>query len=157
MRLFFFAALCMQHDARVSLAWHAASASLKDPPSLKLGPHMAKKKTPSKKKPAAKKAVKRAAPKRAAKQKAAPKRAASKAPPRKKKTSSRAHTRPTAPSSRQQPVPPGSEQSGQFVGGEDGHGPMHIPSHRPVPAYAGMHKNDWAGKPPTHNIPIPKR
>jgi hypothetical protein len=121
---------------------------------------MAKKKAPSKKKPAAKKkAAKRAAPKKAVK-KTASKRAASKAPPHKKKTVPRAHVRPTPPSNRPQPVPPGSEQPVQLAGGngeEDEHGPMHMPSHKPAPAYAGMHKNDWAGKPPTHNIPIPKR
>jgi hypothetical protein len=121
---------------------------------------MAKKKAPSKKKPAAKKAAKRAAPKKSAKKKAAPKRAASKRPSARKKTVPRAHVRPTPPSNRPQPVPPGSEQPAQIAGGngeEDEHGPMHIPSHKPAPAYAEMHKNDWAGKPPTHNIPIPKR
>jgi len=122
---------------------------------------MAKKKTSSKKKPAAKKAAKRAAPKRTAKKKAAPKRVASKRPlPRKKKTNPRAGSRIAPPSSRPQPVPPGSEQPVQIAGAngeEDEHGPMHIPSHKPAPAYAEMHKNDWAGKPPQHNIPIPKR
>jgi hypothetical protein len=114
---------------------------------------MAKKKTPSKKKPAAK----RAAPKKSAKKKAAPKRAAAKRPPARKKTVPRTHVRPTPPSNRPQPVPPGSEQPAQFAGGEDEHGPMHIPSHKPAPAYAEMHKRDWAGHPPIHNIPIPKR
>jgi hypothetical protein len=121
---------------------------------------MAKKKAASKKKPAAKKATKKAAPKRLAKKKAAPKRAAAKRPPSRKKTVPRAHVRPTPPSKRPQPVPSGSEQPAQLAGGngeEDEHGPMHIPSHKPVPAYAEMHKNDWAGKPPQHNIPIPKR
>ena len=116
---------------------------------------MAKKKASSKKKPAAKKAAKRAAPK-----KSAPKRADAKTPLRKKKTTPRAHVRPTPPSSRPQPVSLGSGQPVQLVGGngeEDEHGPMHIPSHKPAPAYAGMHKNDWARKPPQHNIPIPKR
>lgn len=123
---------------------------------------MAKKKASSKKKPAAKKAAKRAAPKRSAKKKAAPKRAVAKRPPARKKTNSRAHTRVTPPSNRPQPVPPGSEQPVQLAGGngngeEDEHGPMHIPSHKPTPAYAEMHKRDWAGHPPVHNIPIPKR
>jgi hypothetical protein len=116
---------------------------------------MAKKKASSKKKPAAKKAAKRVAPKRSAKKKAAPKRAAAKRPPARKKTNSRAHTRATPPSSRPQPVPPGSEQPAQLAGGDE-HGPMRIPSHKPAPAYVRMHQNDWAGKPPTHNIPIPK-
>lgn len=121
---------------------------------------MAKKKAASKKKPAAKKAAKKAAPKKAVKKKAAPKRTAAKTPPHKKKTVSRAHARLTAPSIRPQPLPPGSEQLLQFAGGdaeEDEHGPMHIPSHKPAPAYAEMHKRDWAGQPPRHDIPIPKR
>ncbi|HEX4300969.1 MAG TPA: hypothetical protein VH327_08875 [Gammaproteobacteria bacterium] len=116
---------------------------------------MAKKQASSKKKPAAKKAAKRAATKKPAKKKTAPKR-----PPARKKTVPRAHVRPTPPSDRRQPVPPGSEQPAQLAGGngeEDEHGPMHIPSHKPAPAYAGMRKDDWAGKPPTHSIPIPKR
>ena len=118
---------------------------------------MAKKKAASKKKPTAKKAAKRAAPKKSAKKQAAPKRAASKRPPRRKKTVPRTHVRPTPPSSRPQPVPPGSEQPGQLASGEDEHGPMHIPSHKPAPAYASMHQRDWAGKPPQHEIPVPKR
>jgi hypothetical protein len=115
---------------------------------------MAKKKASSKKKPAAKKAAKHAAPKKSAKKKAAPKRAASKRPALRKKTVPRAHVRPTPP------LPSGSEQPVQLAGGngeEDEHGPMHIPSHKPAPAYAEMHKRDWANKPPQHNIPIPKR
>jgi hypothetical protein len=39
----------------------------------------------------------------------------------------------------------------------DQHGPMHIPSHKPAPAYARLIQRSWAGKPPRHNIPIPKR
>jgi len=39
----------------------------------------------------------------------------------------------------------------------DQHGPMHIPSHKPAPAYARLIQRAWAGKPPRHNIPIPKR
>jgi hypothetical protein len=128
---------------------------------------MKKKAVPSKKKSAVKKvsgkkaaARKKAPAKKASARKAPKKRASAKkaarALPRKKKTNSRAHTRPTAPSSRPQPVPPGNEQPAQLVGEEDEHGPMHIPSHKPAPAYADMHQNDWAGKPPQHNIPIPK-
>lgn len=121
---------------------------------------MAKKKALSKKKPAAKKAAKRATPKKSAPKKVAKKKAGAKRsataskPPRKKKTNSRAGTR-IAPPSRPQPVPPGNEQPAQLAG-EDEHGPMHIPSHKPAPAYAQMHQNDWAGKPPQHDIPMPK-
>jgi hypothetical protein len=121
---------------------------------------MAKKQASSKKKLAAKKAAKRAAPKKPVKKKTASKRAASKRVPPRKKTVPRAHVRPTPPSDRRQPVPPGSEQPAQLAGGngeEDEHGPMHIPSHKPAPAYAEMHKRDWASQPPRHNIPIPKR
>jgi hypothetical protein len=39
----------------------------------------------------------------------------------------------------------------------DQHGPMHIPSHKPAPAYARLIQRSWAGKPPQHSIPIPKR
>src|SRR5579871_2882556 len=114
---------------------------------------MAKKKAVSRKKksPVRKAAAKRAAPKKTAKKKVS----AARKPPRKKKTNPRAGTR-IAPPSRPRPVPPGNEQPAQLAGQEDEHGPLHIPSHKPAPAYAGMHQNDWAGKPPTHNIPIPK-
>jgi len=118
-----------------------------------------KKKSASRKKksPARKAATKKAAPKKKAlKKKAGAKRStAARKPPRRKKTNPRAGTR-IAPPSRQQPVPPGSEQPAQLAGQEDEHGPMHIPSHKPAPAYAQMHQNDWSGKPPTHDIPIPK-
>ena len=123
---------------------------------------MPKKKSVSRKKksPAKKAAGRKKAPARKAAARKAPKRKASarrSAPPRKKKTKSRAGTRPVPPSVRhQQPVPPGSEQPPQLAGEEDEHGPMHIPSHKPAPAYASMHNNDWAGKPPQSNIPIPK-
>lgn len=111
---------------------------------------MPKKKTASRKKNSS---TRKAAGRETAAKKAAPKqRAASrKAAPtaqRKKKIKSR-------PASRPRPVPPGNGQAPQSAG-DDEHGPMHIPSHKPTPAYAGMHKNDWAGKPPTHDIPIPK-
>lgn len=36
------------------------------------------------------------------------------------------------------------------------HSPLHLPS-RPEPAYAVMHRRDWAHTPPPHKIPIPKR
>ena len=36
------------------------------------------------------------------------------------------------------------------------HGPLHLPS-KPEPAYAIMHKRDWAAKPPPHEFRIPKR
>jgi hypothetical protein len=124
-----------------------------------------KKKAVSRKKKAAVKKVsgkkaaarKKAPAKKASAHKAPKKKASSKkaAPARKKKTNSRAHTRATPPSSRPQPVPPGNEQPAQ-IAGEDEHGPMHIPSHKPTPAYAQMHQNDWAGKPPQHDIPVPK-
>ena len=71
--------------------------------------------------------------------------------------------RPRAPHAALQTAAAGATRlraAAQLAGGngeEDEHGPMHIPSHKPVPAYAEMHKNDWAGKPPQHNIPIPKR
>jgi hypothetical protein len=115
-----------------------------------------KKKSPVKKAAGRKAATKKAAPKKAAKKKAGAKRSAATSKPPRKKTNSRAHTRTTPPSSRPQPVPPGNEQPAQLADQGDEHGPMHIPSHKPTPAYAEMHKNDWAGKPPTHNIPIPK-
>lgn len=117
-----------------------------------------KKKAASRKK---KSPARKAAGRKAATRKAPKKKASSKKPsrplPRKKKTKSRAGTRVTPPLSRPQPVPPGSEQPPQFAGEEDEHGPMHIPSHKPAPAYAEMHKRDWAGQPPQHEIPIPKR
>ncbi len=111
-----------------------------------------KKKAAPKKKTAARKA----APKKAVAKKASAKKPAPKAPP-KKTTLPRAHKRPVPPSSRPQPVPPGSGQPAQLADPNDQHGPMHIPSHKPAPAYAEMHKRDWANKPPRHNIPIPKR
>ena len=101
---------------------------------------MPKKKSPAKKKPAAKRKAKKAAPKRRVK-KAAAKRAAPKLPPRPKRVILRG------------PAPSGS---GLESVASDEHGPMHLPSHKPTPAYAEMHKNDWAGKPPQQNIPIPK-
>ncbi|MGE5625018.1 MAG: hypothetical protein ACM3ZT_05670 [Bacillota bacterium] len=36
------------------------------------------------------------------------------------------------------------------------HGPLHLPS-KPEPAYAILHKRDWATKPPPHEFRIPKR
>lgn len=36
------------------------------------------------------------------------------------------------------------------------HEPLHLPS-KPEPAYAIMHKRDWATKPPPHEFRIPKR
>ena len=65
--------------------------------------------------------------------------------------------RPPNGRSRCHPAPNSRRSSRVGNGEEDEHGPMHIPSHKPAPAYADMHKNDWAGEPPTHNIPIPKR
>ena len=111
---------------------------------------MPKKKTASrKKKSPTKKAAgrKTTARKAARKKRAAPRKAAPTAQ-RSKKFKSR-------PASRPQPMLPGNGQARQSAG-DDEHGPMHMPSHKPTPAYAGMHKNDWAGKPPTHDIPIPK-
>lgn len=35
-------------------------------------------------------------------------------------------------------------------------GPLHLPS-KPEPAYAILHKRDWASKPPPHEFRIPKR
>ena len=35
-------------------------------------------------------------------------------------------------------------------------GPLHLPS-KPEPAYAILHKRDWATKPPPHEFRIPKR
>jgi hypothetical protein len=119
-----------------------------------------------KKKPAARK--KAPARKPAAKKKPAKKQA----PVRKKKTTiPRGGTRTTPPAPkpeqrrRIQPVPPGSEHAPMREPGgrqpeiraDDQHGPMHVPSHKPAPAYAEMHKRDWASKPPRQNIPIPKR
>jgi hypothetical protein len=112
-----------------------------------------KKKAAPKKKAAARKA----APKKAPAKKVSAKKPAPKAPLKKKTTLSRAHKRPAPPSSRPQPVPPGSEQPAQLADPNDQHGPMHIPSHKPAPAYANMTQRSWAGKPPRHNIPIPKR
>ena len=102
---------------------------------------MPKKKSAAKKKPAAKRKAKTAAPKRRVKKKAAAKRAAPKLPLRPKRVILRG---------------PAPIRSGLEPAASDEHGPMHLPSHKPVPAYAQMHQNDWAGKPPTHNIPIPK-
>jgi|SRR5579859_4455646 len=44
-----------------------------------------------------------------------------------------------------------------LVDPNDQHGPMHIPSHKPAPAYIRLTQRSWAHKPPLHNIPIPKR
>jgi len=89
-----------------------------------------KKKTASKKKPA----------KRAAARKPAPRKAAAKQPMLKlvKKI--------TAPKLQPLRVDP-----------NDQHGPMHIPSHKPVPAYARLTQRSWAGKPPLHSIPLPRK
>lgn len=114
-----------------------------------------KKKSPAKKAAARKGATRKAAARKAPKKKASSGKA-TRTPPRKKKTQSRAAKRPAPPSSRPQPVPPGNEQPAQLAGEEDEHGPMHIPSHKPAPAYAQMNQNDWAGKPPQHDIPVPK-
>ena len=111
-----------------------------------------KKKAAPKKKAAARKA----APKKAVAKKASAKKPAPKAPP-KKTALPRAHKRPAPPSSRPQRVPPGNGQPVQLTDSNDQHGPMHIPSHKPAPAYANMTQRAWAGKPPRHNIPIPKR
>ncbi|HEY1991765.1 MAG TPA: hypothetical protein VGH71_04835 [Gammaproteobacteria bacterium] len=112
-----------------------------------------KKQSPARKAAGRKGATRKAAARKAPKQKASAKSA--RAPSRKKKTKSRAGKRVTPPLSRPQPVPPGNEQAPQLAGEEDEHGPMHIPSHKPAPAYAEMHKRDWAGQPPS-DIPIPK-
>jgi hypothetical protein len=115
-----------------------------------------RKKSPAKKAAGRKAAAKKAVPKKTAKKKTGAKRStAARKPPQRKKTNPRAGTGIASPS-RQQPVPPGSEQPAQLAGQEDEHGPMHIPSHKPAPAYAQMHQNDWSGKPPQHDIPIPK-
>lgn len=113
-----------------------------------------KQKSPAKQAAARKGATRKAAARKAPKKKASAKKTA-RSSPRKKKTNSRAGARVTPPLSRPQPVPPGNEQAPQLAG-EDEHGPMHIPSHKPAPAYARMHQNDWAGKPPQHDIPVPK-
>lgn len=102
---------------------------------------MPKKKSAAKKRPAARRKAKQAAPKRRVKKKAAAKRAAPKLPPRPRRVILRS---------------PAPLASGQEPPTSEGHGPMHIPSHRPAPAYAQMQQNDWSGKPPTHDIPIPK-
>lgn len=113
------------------------------------------KRSPAKKATSRKGATRMAAARKAPKQKAS--RKSARTPPRKKKTKSRAGMRVTPPLSRPQPVPPGNERPPQVAGEEDEHGPMHIPSHKPAPAYARMHNNDWAGRPPQHDIPVPKR
>jgi len=114
-----------------------------------------KQKSPAKKAAVRKGATKKAAARKAPKKKASAQKSV-RTLPRKKKTNPRAGKRLVPPSARPQPVPPGNEQPAQLAGQDDEHGPMHIPSHKPTPAYAEMHKNDWAGKPPQHNIPIPK-
>ena len=96
-----------------------------------------KKKATPKKKSASKK---KAPAKKAAARKHAPKKAATKKPALKlvKKT--------VVP--KLQPI---------MADPDDQHGPMHIPSHKPTPAYARLTQRSWAGKPPQHSIPIPKR
>lgn len=124
---------------------------------------MKRKTVPRKKKTAGRSAGSRkGAARKAASRKKAPRRAtgrkaARRAPPKRKKTLPRAGSRLVPPSARPQPVPPGSEQPPQLAREEDEHGPMHLPSHKPAPAYAQMHKRDWAGQPPVQEIPVPKR
>ena len=115
-----------------------------------------KKKSPSKSAAARKGASRKAAARKAPKKKASSGKA-TRTPPRKQKTKSHAGKRPVPPSARPQPMSPGNGQPTQFAGQEDQHGPMHIPSQKPAPAYAEMHQNDWAGRPPQHEIPVPKR
>ena len=55
------------------------------------------------------------------------------------------------------PAPKPASRPQRVIDTNDQHGPMHIPSHKPAPAYAGMSQNKWAGNPPRHNIPIPKK
>ena len=84
-----------------------------------------------KKKAAARKKTKvgkLAAAVRAVAKKAAPK----KAPPKK------AAVKPVAPKAPASPAP-------------ERHGPLHLPS-KPEPAYAVMHKRDWASHPPPRKI-----
>jgi hypothetical protein len=125
-----------------------------------------RKKTSRKKKAAVRKtgsrksATQKAASRKKVTRKAAGKKTGRRSPPKKKKTIPRAGTRPARP----RPVPPGAErppmtvdQPGIRAAEEDEHGPMHLPSHKPAPAYAEMHKRDWANQPPVQDIPVPKR
>ena len=96
-----------------------------------------KKKAAPKKKSASKK---KAQPKKAAARKPAPRKAAAKKP------LLRVVKKNVAP--KLQPI---------AVDPNDQHGPMHIPSHKPMPAYARLTQRSWAGKPPLHSIPLPRK
>jgi|GEM_PF-4929030 len=93
-------------------------------------------------------ARKKSAPKKGLVKKLAAKLSAAKKPARKKLAAKKIPKSLARPS---QPAAPQAANAPAFR-----KGPLHLPS-KPEPAYAVMHKRDWAHQPPPHEFRIPKR